>query len=312
MLRSGKDHGTVEMIIAMILSGTIGYFVINSGQSFWNVVFFRCLIGSLCLGVYVAWRFPSEFKRWNKAVIISVLCGGIALVGNWVLLFASFNYIPFSIATIAYHMQPIMLVIAGALLAKQLPGANIVFWLMIALLGLWLIVEIDTEQIVALFSSDNREMNGGLFGLMLALGAAVLYTVATLSIKHVSHIEPSAIALVQVGLGVFLLLPLADFSQLPESNQAWVDILFLGVVNTAFMYIIMYNAFQKLSTQLIALLSFIYPITALVVDYVAFDHRVDLWQLAGVVLILTSVSAVKFNWQISGLFSKSSQLKKEA
>jgi hypothetical protein len=40
------------MVLAMILSGTIGYFVVESGQSPVNVVFFRCLFGAICLGVY--------------------------------------------------------------------------------------------------------------------------------------------------------------------------------------------------------------------------------------------------------------------
>ena len=41
--------GRLEMIAAMALSGTIGYFVVESGQSVWNVVFFRCLFGGLSL-----------------------------------------------------------------------------------------------------------------------------------------------------------------------------------------------------------------------------------------------------------------------
>ena len=44
--------GRLEMIAAMALSGTIGYFVVESGQGVWNVVFFRCLFGALSLFAY--------------------------------------------------------------------------------------------------------------------------------------------------------------------------------------------------------------------------------------------------------------------
>ncbi|EHU2365050.1 EamA/RhaT family transporter, partial [Acinetobacter baumannii] len=44
-----RKVGTLEMVVAMLLSGSIGLFVIKSGQSPVNIVFFRCLISALCL-----------------------------------------------------------------------------------------------------------------------------------------------------------------------------------------------------------------------------------------------------------------------
>ncbi|WCN11330.1 EamA family transporter [Marinomonas mediterranea] len=48
----------------------------------------------------------------------------------------------------------------------------------------------------------------------------------------------------------------------------------------------------KLPTSLIAILSFIYPITALIVDHLAFRTHISLIQIAGVVLILLGVCTV--------------------
>ncbi len=119
MQPSSNTKATIEMVIAMILSGTIGYFVIDSGQSFWNVVFFRCLIASITVGAYAYFKglFPRSLTQ--KTTLALIVVGGITLVANWVLLFASFIHISFSIATVAYHTQPLMLVIAGAAMAKQ-------------------------------------------------------------------------------------------------------------------------------------------------------------------------------------------------
>ena len=47
MKHSHHTISSLELTFAMILSGTIGYFVISSGQVFWNVVFFRCAIGAM-------------------------------------------------------------------------------------------------------------------------------------------------------------------------------------------------------------------------------------------------------------------------
>ena len=44
-----KMRGTVEMTAAMIISGTIGWFVVRSGQPVADVVFWRCVFGALTL-----------------------------------------------------------------------------------------------------------------------------------------------------------------------------------------------------------------------------------------------------------------------
>ncbi|ERB66124.1 DMT family transporter [Vibrio coralliilyticus OCN008] len=303
MYRNDTEAGTIKMITAMVLSGTIGLFVIESGQSFWNVVFFRCLIAGLFLAGYVKWQYGSFTAGLNRKVLGLILAGGITLVGNWVLLFASFDYIPFSIATIAYHMQPIVLVVAGSLMARQLPSVNLIVWLSVAVLGLVLVTDLDLTQLSTLLQGEDVGSQQILFGLLLALGAALLYTVTTLLTKEVSQVSPSVIALVQVSVGVVLLLPMVDWSALPKVPVQWGALLTLGLVNTGFMYVIMYDAFQKLTTHLIAILSFVYPVTALVVDYFAFDNVMNLSQGLGVIGILLAACAVKFDWRIGALMS---------
>ncbi len=41
--------GTIEMVAAMLISGTIGYFVVISELPILNVVWFRCLLGAITL-----------------------------------------------------------------------------------------------------------------------------------------------------------------------------------------------------------------------------------------------------------------------
>ncbi|MCW1776947.1 DMT family transporter [Pantoea ananatis] len=48
-------RGAAEMVVAMLMSGTIGWLVVSSGQSPFNVVFFRCLFGARC---------SSSARRW--------------------------------------------------------------------------------------------------------------------------------------------------------------------------------------------------------------------------------------------------------
>ncbi|MGJ8645653.1 MAG: DMT family transporter [Marinomonas colpomeniae] len=300
MNRSATNIGTIELVIAMMLSGTIGYFVISSEQSLWNVVFFRCVIGAVVLGGYAYFSGLIRREFFKRSMLLMIILGGITLVANWIFLFASFNYIPFSIATVAYHMQPLFLVLVGAIITREKPSGSLLVWLALAFVGLFLIVELDVNEIAAIFSGDSSASSepSALIGLLLALGAAMLYTVTTLVTKKVSQVPSTFVALVQVIAGIFILLPFVDLTNLPTQTNQWIDLLVLGAVMTGFMYIIMYDSFQKLPTSLIALLSFIYPVTALFVDYAAFSTQISLWQGLGVLLILLAVCAVKFNWQL--------------
>lgn len=300
MFWSEKEKGTIEMIVAMVLSGTIGYFVVSSGQSFWNVVFFRCVIGAICLLVYVAYTKQFSRQLLTPQAFAVVLLGGMTLVANWLLLFASFDYIAFSIVIIAYHMQPIMLVLLSAIIYKQLPSVAVMFWLSTAVVGLWLVVDVDYQNLVAVLLSNSEDT--AVYGLLLALGAAFFYTLTTLLTKKVSHLPSAVVAVIQILFGGLFLLPWVDFSALPESTIQWGHILMLGVVNTGFMYVIMYDAFARLHTTVIAILSFIYPIVALLVDFAAFDHTISLLQGIGIMLILTAVAAVKLDWRLGRLF----------
>lgn len=47
------------------------------------------------------------------------------------------------------------------------------------------------------------------------------------------------------------------------------------------MYILLYGAIQRLPTHLTGSLSFIYPIVAIIVNIVAFGHRLQLAQFLG-------------------------------
>ena len=80
---SKRHLGMVEMTAAMILSGSLGYFVVASGLTADQAVFYRCLLGAYFLGVYGLYRgnlifrpFPLNIGRYACfAVSLSLLIG---------------------------------------------------------------------------------------------------------------------------------------------------------------------------------------------------------------------------------------------
>jgi drug/metabolite transporter (DMT)-like permease len=290
MKEQTERWGWLEMVGAMVLSGTIGYFVIESGQNIWNVVFFRCLFGTISLLAYCGLRgllFPWRFTR--KTLLLALL-GGVAIVMNWVLLFSSYRLASISIATVVYNTQPFFLILLGMILFRERPTGDALGFIAIAFAGLLMVVKIDATGISL--------TSGYLGGLILALGAAFLYAVASIVAKRLKGIPPHLIALVQVALGTLMLAPLADFSALPTQNIQWGYLVTLGIVHTCIMYILLYSALQKLPTARVAVLSFIYPVVAILIDYMVYERDLSLAQWAGMALILLGSAGVNLKWKL--------------
>lgn len=276
-------RGTVEMTVAMAVSGTIGWFVMQSHQPVLDVVFWRCAFGAatllaVCLGMgllrHLTWRITG----------LAAL-GGVAIVANWLLLFAAYPRASIAIATAVYNTQPFMLLGLGALFFGERITVQKLFWLALAFGG--------TVLLVAATPGTGSDYAAG---VAMALGAAFFYALAAIVAKHLKGTPPHLIALIQVVTGMAMMAPMVHWQALPRDAGTWTLLASVGVVHTGLVYILLYGAIQKLPTHLTGALSFIYPVTAIAVDYTAFDHRLDGGQLAGAVLILLSAAGMTLGW----------------
>lgn len=276
--------GVWQMSLAMIISGSIGAFVLLSGLPAIDVVFWRCLIGALTLAGFISLS-RQPFSQLTRLTLLLAILGGVALVVNWLLLFAAYARISIGMATVVYNTQPFMLVLMGMLAGERV--ALIKWgWLALAFIG-----------VVVLLSSELMQAHGGQLaaGIALALGAAFFYALTAMIARKLRLLPPQHIAFIQVIVGTIMLLPLVhlpDFS----ATFPWRYLLILGIVHTGIMYQLLYSAIQKLPTPAIGSLSFIYPIVAIVVDYVVFDHTLAPGQLAGGALILLAAAGNNLGW----------------
>ncbi|MBW9112353.1 DMT family transporter [Rhizobium cauense] len=287
-MHSEVRTGSAQMTAAMLISGTIGWFVVMSGQPVSGVVFWRCLFGAVSLLVVCATMGllrPGILTL--KALGIAVF-GGVAIVLNWLLLFEAYGHASISIATTVYNTQPFMLLALGALFLGEKITAAKLFWLTLAFAGMAAIVEAKPA------TAGQHEGYG--LGILLALGAAFFYALAALAAKWLKGTPPHLIALIQVATGVLMLLPTMSFSDLPTDGQSWSILVTMGVVHTGLMYVLLYGAIQKLPIHLTGALSFIYPVAAILVDRLAFGHALQPLQIAGAAVILIAAAGMNLGW----------------
>lgn len=274
-----ENKGTAQLTAAMVLSGTLGVFVVESGASPFNVVFFRVLFGALALGGYVLARGWLRDHGFTPRTLSLAVLGGVFIVFNWVFLFQSYENTSISVATVVYHTQPFYVVLLGALLFRERLTAAKVGWIAVAFAGLILVSGVTPGDLTG---------GGGSYviGLGQALLAALLYGLSTVVTKRVTGVRPHLVALVQVVVGIPLLLPFADFAAMSGTGADWGWLVGLGVIHTGLMYVLMYAAYAKLPTAKIAVLAFVYPAVAMVMDWAVYGHHIGLVQALGVPLIV--------------------------
>lgn len=139
-------RGSWEMVAAMLISGTIGWFVLVSGVPVVEVVFWRCVIGALTLLV-VCWLLGYlrlDLLDYTKLGL--AMLSGVAIVGNWLLLFESYARASISISTAVYNVQPFMLVMLAAVFLGEKITLQKLAWLSVAFVGMLAIVTAHGSQ----------------------------------------------------------------------------------------------------------------------------------------------------------------------
>lgn len=286
-------RGAAEMTAAMTILGTIGLFVILSGQGAIDVVFWRCAFGALALFVICATQGLLRRHLTLKKLGLAVL-GGFAIVVNWAMLFSAYSEASIGVATAVYNTQPFILVAFGALFLGERITLGKLGWLAVAFVGVLLIIQAKPQ------SADYANANYAV-GIGLALAAAFFWAVAALLTKKLTGTPPQLIALIQVCVGIVMLAPFVSWTALPSGPTAWGALFTLGAVHTGIMYILMYGAVQKLPTYLQGAFSFIYPVVAIFVDYAAFGHQLQAVQLFGAAAIILAAMGMTFGWRLIGV-----------
>lgn len=277
------------MSVAMTLSGTIGWFVVTSGQPVIDVVFWRCVFGGLTLLVVCSAMGLLKKDAMTRNQLIMAIVSAFAILANWLLLFAAYPLASISISTTLYNTQPFMLVLLGAVFFKEKLTVTKFFWLGMAFCGVLLLLQ-------AKDAGTTHTGSSYILGVSMALASAFCYAVAATLIKKLNGVAPILIVLVHVLVGVLALGSFANLTDLPASPAIWMTLGTIGVVHTGLVFILLYGAIQKLPTHLTGALSFIYPLVAFLVDIFAFGHHLQLIQIIGAIAILLAAAATTLGW----------------
>lgn len=275
--RLNDRQSVIKMSIAMILFGSVGFFSERSGVPALELVFIRCVCAALFLGFFwwASGRLRSE--NWHKNEVIRILICGIFLILNWIYFFKAIEESGVTVAISIYHLAPVIVMIFGAFIYKERLTLIPMLAILACFLGTLAIAEINRTTSVSEFFSE---------GLIFGLLSALFYALLTLTGKGFKYASSYAITTIQVAFGALLLIPFVNFSAFDNlTGMNWLYILITGFVHTGIVFYLFFDSIRHLSTQLIAILVFLDPLVAILMDIFITGFVPSLEQWTGILLI---------------------------
>ncbi|MFP5115948.1 DMT family transporter [Bacillaceae bacterium C204] len=272
----------IQFILSMIIFGTIGVVVRYIDLSSSETALLSSSIGCLFL-IFVFFvmkkSIPWKLVKANASVLF---LSGIALGGNWIFLYHSYDYTTVTNATLAYYFAPVFVMILSPIILKeQLPIKKIVC-IGVAILGMLLIVG----------NGISASGKGDLLGIFFGLIAAAFYAALMLLNKFIQNISKLEITIIQLGTTALLLLPYVLFTEgfgiLEVSRSSIPFILLLGIINTGIGFWLFFSGMQQLKGQSIAMLSYVDPFVAILISGVILQEQMTIIQMFGGALLLGS------------------------
>ncbi len=290
-MKNDLARPTIMLSAGMALSGTSGLFSVMSGQPTFNVVFFRCLFGVVVLFAWVCLRGGrSDYLHIARRQWPLILVSGLCLVINWLALFEAFNRTSIGFATIIYHLQPFWIVLIAGLFLGETLSRDKLGWIAIAFVGLILTI---LPRIDAMQADRNW-----LIGVGLAVVASLFYAATTLTTRAVKSVKPDVLSTLHCMIGLIAFAPFMRTATLTGGLPMWGWLAGLGLIHTGIVYVLLYSAYPRLPTPVIAAGAFFNPAAALIADLAVFGRSITLTQGAGLVLILLAGLAVNLGWPL--------------
>lgn len=257
----------IYFISSMIIFGTIGLVVRYIDLSSSERALFSSFIGCLFLTlVFIIMKKKIAWKHVKSNALL-LLLSGIALGGNWVFLYQSYDHTTIANATIGYYFAPVFVMLLSPIVLKEPLSFKKLLCIGVAVVGLLLIVGEG-------FSTSRME---DVVGITYGLIAAAFYAALLLLSKFIRNLGKLELTIIQLGTTALLLMPYvfitSGFGIFEVSHSSIPFILTLGIINTGIGFWLFFAGMEKLKGQSIAMLSYVDPFVAIVISAIVLQEE---------------------------------------
>ena len=270
----------IMLISSMAIFGTLGPFVRNIPISSGELALYRAVLAAVLIGIFLLLtRQKLNLKSAGKESFL-LLFSGMAMGINWILLFEAYKYTTVAISTLSYYFAPVIVTVVSPFLFKEKMTKKQILCFLMSTVGLSLVIGITD------LGSGGNDAIGVAFGL----GAAIFYAAVILLNKFIKGVAGIQRTFLQFLAAIVILLPYVAFTGGVTLGSVdtlgWLCLLIVGLFHTGITYCLYFSALRDLPGQEAAILSYIDPLTAVLLSVFVLGEAIAPAQIIGGVLIL--------------------------
>lgn len=266
----------IRYLIGLLLFGFNGIVASHIALESSQIVLLRTLLGSVSL---LAFFFLSghrfSFTGRGRDVTL-ILLSGAAMGASWMFLYAGYQTIGVSTASLLYYCCPVIVMALSPLVFHEA-----LTWVKIT----GFVCVCGGIVLVNGWGGGSLSISGFLYGILSAVCYAAML-ILNKKAESVDGMENSLLQMLSATATVFILLLCRGELVMSVPGASWPWILLLGIVNTGFGCWCYFSALGALPVQTVAVCGYLEPLSAVIFSALLLHERLTPLQIIGACLII--------------------------
>ena len=276
LMKNSRTKSLLMLISSMLIFGTIGVFRRFIPLPSATLACVRGLIGGLFLVLVVLIKKRSLRFTFSARQVLLFALTGVLLGLNWILLFESYNYTSVAVGTLCYYMEPTIVILLSPFLFREKLTPKKLICAAVSLVGIALV-----SGIADVSSVGQRDVKG----IVLGLGAAVLYSAVVIMNKKNPSDDAYGKTIIELFSAAVVLLPYVIVSGgivgVEVGTTALIMTAVVAVVHTGVAYALYFGSMASLPSQTVAVMSYIDPVFAVILSATLLKEKITLKKMIG-------------------------------
>ena len=244
------------------------------------VAFYKYAIGLACVLIIKIATGNKNLVR-KKDIPIIILCAAFGQALYFECEYNAMEYMPVAPITIILSFVPIVSVVIERLIYKRRANARIVIGIIICIIGVGLVIGADLSII----------FQGRGIGYLLAIGAVLSWNIYNFITASLDEYDGLTLSMTQMICTTLILIPLAMPSMPSPAEfdmRIILGLLWIGLFDSGFGYLILVYGLQKLGPTTSALYSNFLPVTTAFFGVLFLGETLTPLQIIGGIVVIAA------------------------
>ena len=273
--------GTFLVLISAVSFGLMPIFAryaYSAGVGVGELLLLRFLSSSVIMAIFLALT-GKFFRPSGRRILFLLALGGIAYFLQATLYFTSLTYVPVPLVALILYSYPAFVTAGSLSLGWEKFSSRILASLILALIGVVLVA--------------NAGVSFKAIGILLALGAAITYSIYILAGSRALKGMSGEAAILYVMIGATISFALSDLVtgslQFAWQPEAWIWIILITLVGTCVAATTFFQGLRLVGPAKGSILSVLEPLTSIIVASILFGELLNVQQWIGGLFIVGAV-----------------------